>query len=86
MQMQADERFCLFFYQERRSMMKCHKYEKAESIRLHCFLPVLASFLNPEGGEAKPGGVCPNRRGRIATRQLSKPRATRMPTDTGRVE
>ena len=67
-------------------MMKCHEDEKAESIRLHYFLPVLASFLNPEGGEAKPGGVCPNRRGRIATRQLSKPRATRMPTDTGRVE
>lgn len=29
-------------------MMKCHEDEKAESIRLHCFLPVLASFLNLE--------------------------------------
>lgn len=28
--------------------MKCHEDEKAESIRLHCFLPVLASFLNLE--------------------------------------
>lgn len=29
-------------------MMKCHEVEKAESIRLHCFLPGLASFLNLE--------------------------------------
>lgn len=57
--------------------MKCHEDEKAESIRLHCFLPVLASFLNLEVVRKKRAVFVQTGERKNSRQVISKPKSNR---------